>query len=161
MEKAVEALLYVTARVPNMYKALKVLYFADRLHLWRHGRLVYGDTYVAMRHGPVPSAGYDILKASTPAFPCDALAEARRQFRHHGHRRVPVRPADVSLLSESETECLDEAIRRYGAWSVTRLRAASHDPAYDGVDENDAISPEDIARSLPDGEELLGYLRGG
>jgi hypothetical protein len=53
--KALEVILYVAGSVPDMYRALKVLYFADREHLGRYGRLICGDTYVAMRLGPVPS----------------------------------------------------------------------------------------------------------
>jgi uncharacterized phage-associated protein len=39
------------------------MYFADRKHLEKYGRFICGDSYVAMKHGPVPSEIYDILKA--------------------------------------------------------------------------------------------------
>ena len=40
--KALEVLLYVVRSCHDMYTALKVIYFADRLHLERYGRLIAG-----------------------------------------------------------------------------------------------------------------------
>jgi hypothetical protein len=42
-EKTIETLLYITAQVHNTYNALKVLYFADKDHLTRYGRLISND----------------------------------------------------------------------------------------------------------------------
>lgn len=39
-EKAVEVLLYIAEKCPDVYKALKVLYFADKDHLAQYGRLI-------------------------------------------------------------------------------------------------------------------------
>jgi len=157
-DKAVEVLLYVAARVPNMYHALKVLYFADRLHLQRYGRLIYGDSYVAMDKGPVPSAAYDLVKvARGDGIYCPAL-EIREALGVRGHTLSPQRHARTEYLSESDVECLDEAIADYGQMPFGALMELSHDAAYRSADQNDFISLEAIARSLPDGEAILEYL---
>jgi uncharacterized phage-associated protein len=160
--KAVEVLLYVTTRVPNLYHALKVLYFADKQHLARYGRFIYGDTYVAMRHGPVPSAAYDVLKEARGDALCPTGCHAEELFAPEGNEFFPRRDADLDMLSESDIECLDEAIAEYGHLAIGALKQVSHeDPAFQAVDENDAMTIELIAGTLPDGELVLDYLRNG
>lgn len=60
-EKAVEVILYVASRVRDsgFHRVSKILYFADRDHLAMYGRFICGDSYVAMKNGPVPSGAYD------------------------------------------------------------------------------------------------------
>ncbi len=157
--KAVEVLLYVTARVPNLYHALKVIYFADKEHLARYARFIYGDTYVAMRHGPVPSAAYDVLKEARGDALCPTGQHAEELFDAQDNDFFPRREADLDLLSESDLECLDEAIGRYGSLVMGTLKAISHDdPAFLAVDENDAMTIELIAGTLPDGDLISDYL---
>ena len=62
--KLIELVVYLTGRLrgPTFHSISKMLYFADKLHLSKYGRLISGDNYVAMAHGPVPSAVYNIMK---------------------------------------------------------------------------------------------------
>ncbi|MEO6666974.1 MAG: Panacea domain-containing protein, partial [Nitrospiria bacterium] len=64
-EKALQAILFVARMLPGatFHQISKIIYFADKAHLQKYGRLICGDTYVAMKHGPVPSGIYDILKS--------------------------------------------------------------------------------------------------
>ena len=61
-EKTLEAILYISERTQDLYHVLKILYFADKIHLSAYGRLIAGDSYVAMSNGPVPSHAYNIIK---------------------------------------------------------------------------------------------------
>ncbi|WP_255566960.1 MULTISPECIES: Panacea domain-containing protein [unclassified Photorhabdus] len=65
-EKAIESILYVasTAPISDIYHVGKILYFADRLHLERYGRLITGDNHLAMKDGPVAENAYDIIKVA-------------------------------------------------------------------------------------------------
>jgi len=66
IEKSVHATLLVLNELggtTDFHKVFKILYFADQKHLARYGRPVTGDSYVAMKNGPVPSNIYDIFKA--------------------------------------------------------------------------------------------------
>lgn len=162
--KALEILLYVAAKVPNVYHALKVIYFADKLHLGRCGRLMYGEAYWAMRLGPVPSMAYDMVKAARDesAWLLPEVAGMAREGIEvdEKHQIVPKRSPDLELLSPSEIECLDEAIETYGSMSFSDLRAIAHeDEAYLSADSDDHISVETLASSLPNARELLEYLR--
>ena len=159
--KAIEVLLYIAKKVPDMYKALKVLYFADREHLAQYGRLICGDSYVAMSHGPVPSGAYDLVKiARGDGFnfidiPVDEAFVVRDNVI------TTHREANLDLLSESDIECLNSAIQQYGPLSFHELRERSHDIAFTSADENDFISLDAIINSLPNSETLLDYVRNG
>ncbi|MGD9498553.1 MAG: Panacea domain-containing protein [Armatimonadota bacterium] len=161
LRKAIEVLLYVAQRAPNLYNALKCIYFADKLHLARYGSFIYGDEYVAMNYGAVPSAAFDLLKqvrgdgrTCLPIDPSEALGM-------DGYLIRPRRDADLRMLSASERECLDQAIAKYGDLTFADLRRVSHaDPAYQEADENAFISVEAIVRSIGD-EDLFELLEDG
>lgn len=157
-EKGIEVLLYISDRVQDVYTALKILYFADKEHLSKYGRLICGDSYVAMRHGPVPSGIYDLVKFARGDGYLWLEIPIAEAFAIHGNAIVPARTADLDILSESEISCLDAAISLYGQMGFGELQALSHDEAFKSADRNDFMSLEGIAQTLPDGELLLDYL---
>ncbi len=160
-EKALNAILWIAKRIPSptFHSISKLFYFADRIHLERYGRLISGDSYVAMKHGPVPSGTYDIMKAVRGDGTCAVEEEAQEAFTVDGRYDViPRRGADETLFSESDLECLQEALKRYGNLSFQELTRLSHDEAWDSVDENDIIELEQIIATLPDGASLLAHL---
>lgn len=157
--KAVEVLLYVTAKVSNMYNALKVIYFADRYHLEKYGRLIYGDRYIAMQYGPVPSLAYDIVKGAE-GYPGKTIKLPGSEFFAWRNNHISAqRKADTDALSESDIECLNEAIRTYGRKTFESIKKESHkDTAFRAADANGLISTEDIAKSLPSSNKLLKHI---
>ncbi|CAD5970647.1 hypothetical protein PCC9214_03789 [Planktothrix tepida] len=67
IEKGIESILYILELLenkvqPTIHRVSKFLYFADKEHLEKYGRFIFGDSYYAMKHGPVPSQIYDLLK---------------------------------------------------------------------------------------------------
>ena len=162
LEKTLEVLLYVAEHdCIDTYAVLKVLYFADKRHLGEYGRLICGDSYVAMSHGPVPSGAYDIVKYARGDGYCLSDIPIGGAFAVQDNDIVPHRAADRDLLSESDVECLDWAIAAYGHLSFGELRRLSHDAAYEAADRNDLIPLQAIVRSLPDGELLADFLANG
>lgn len=158
-EKAIEVLLFIAERSSNMYHALKILYFADLDHLAKYGRLICNDNYIAMNNGPVPSGVYDLVKyARGDGYSCQNI-DIINALNVRGYKLIPVRSANLDLLSESEIECLDAAIAQYGNMSFGELKRRSHDAAYKAADENDFIPIEAIVGMLPDSESLLKYLQ--
>ncbi len=158
-DKAIEVLLYVAKRCRNMYTALKVVYFVDKMHLSRYGRLICGDRYVAMSHGPVPSGLYDIVKFVRGDGAFAMRVPAKEAFTVRDYDIIPVRDPNPEHLSDSDMECLEWSIGEYGRKTFAELKAISHqDPAFLNADPNDLISTELLAKSLPDGEALCDYL---
>jgi len=164
-ERALELVLYVAnqLRYPTLHSVSKVLYFADKEHLSRYGSLLSGDNYVAMRHGPVPSAIYDLMKAAAgrkePLIPAQFYELVSQSLKVEDRRRVmPLRAANLNLLSSSQRQCLDESIKANGRLSFVRLTAKSHDAAWKTADENDLIEVKAIAKTLPNAKQVLAYL---
>jgi uncharacterized phage-associated protein len=164
-ERAVELILYVANRLryPSFHSVSKILYFADREHLSRYGRLLSGDSYVAMKHGPVPSEIYNILKAAagrreswiSPRY-VEVTAGAIKV--ESNYRLKALRDARLDLLSKSQRECLDLSLRENGRLSFGRLTAKSHDAAWKSTDDNEIIDVRAIAKTLPNAKEILAYL---
>lgn len=162
-EKAVEAILYVASRVksPTLHTISKLLYFADVAHLEHYGRFITGDSYVAMKHGPVPSGTYDVMKYVRGDGVMSFAEHARAAFDVvGGHNIKPFREPDLGLFSRSDLACLDEAIAKYGARSFRELTSLSHDAAWHSADADDAISLEAILKTLPNKKRLADYLAG-
>ncbi|WMT13371.1 Panacea domain-containing protein [Serratia fonticola] len=166
-EKALEAILYVASRapVPDIYHVGKILYFADRVHLDRYGRLITGDKYRAMKDGPVAHHMYDIIKIARG----DGVVvpkgcskdDIKRSLSVKGLRVKSLREADEDLFSDSDIECIDQAIKEYGRKSFKAIRDISHDDVWSSVDLNEDIPLETIAKSCEDGDKLVAYLSTG
>ncbi|MDB5970270.1 MAG: hypothetical protein JWQ90_2720 [Hydrocarboniphaga sp.] len=155
VDKGLEALIYVTGRTAeyDFYKALKTLYVADKDHLKRQGRLIYGETHCAQKHGPVPQAAYDGAKFLNgemllSPFPEDAL---RAALRRTARQLIPLRQPDLSKLSASERESLDRAINICAPMSFEQLKNYTHDAAYLKTPPNAPIRVEDIVATFSGG----------
>lgn len=163
-QKALEAILFVAHRVgdPGFHRISKILYFADREHLSQYGRLICGDSYVAMKLGPVPSRTYDILKCVRGDRERCEIEGASDAFQVRNGKYVkPTREADLSMLSKSDIKCLNESIKEYGDLPFDILTDVSHDQAWKSAGENNIIDIEQIVKTLSDSEELLAHLKEG
>jgi uncharacterized phage-associated protein len=165
---AISAMLYIVSRLeePSFHRIAKIMYFADRCHLERYGRFVFGGSYRAYPYGPVPQNVYGMLKAAEGK-PDGKSAEGPFRVRR---TRNPVVEAlgepDMDLLSASDLECLNEAISAWGNKPFVQLTDASHDAAWTAAYERRSgskktveITLEDLILSLENGAQLLEHLR--
>ncbi|ADW72202.1 hypothetical protein Rahaq_0575 [Rahnella aceris] len=165
-EKALEAILYVASKAPiaDVYHVGKILYFADRAHLKEYGRMLFGDTYIAMKDGPVASGAFDIIKTArgTASFlPKGLDAETiRKALTVDGYQMKTLRPADENFFSDSDLECINQALEEYGSKPFGVIRRISHDAIWSSVTENKEIPLEVIAKHLDESGKLVSYLRG-
>ncbi len=153
---AINALLYICNRISDedgrvdKYKLLKILYFAEKKHLSKYGRLITDDDFVAMEHGPVPSYCYDVTKTSQNEGYFKILNQSTL---------IPLKQVDLDELSESEIECLEEAIEENKDLSFKQLKAKSHDEAYNNTGRNRCIDFDLIVKASGAGENLQDYIR--
>jgi len=161
LESAVglEALIYVAKRMPvgrhHHYKSLKALYFADKRHLEKHGRLIYGETHSALPHGPVPQAAYDATRVLNGErlisdFDDEALRAGLSRIKNDQQDKlVALRDADFSKLGQAERESLEWAIRYCADMNFEQVKAASHDEAYERTQPNKPIPVAYLVDMLP------------
>lgn len=156
--KALNALLYVANRVQrkDFHKIFKIVYFADRQHLADWGRPITGDTYIAMDAGPVPSRMYDMLKIVRGDSYLSDQEGLSNYFRIDNWMYVtPLQDADLSKLSKTELEALDESMKKYGLLSYDEIKEKSHDVAWRSTARDFSINWDDIAREAGlDTEEM-------
>jgi uncharacterized phage-associated protein len=159
-DKVVEAVLFVTQRIPNptLHSISKVLYYADKMHLSRYGRPISGDRYIAMKHGPVPSAAYDILKTLRGDSPFPLPERARGALGVENYTVRALRAADETVLSASEMECLASSAAEHGAKSFKQRSAESHGPAWQAADENEIIELESLLLEIDNRDELREHF---
>jgi uncharacterized phage-associated protein len=161
--KAIEAILYITERTkdtPTQMRVFKLLYLADKISLGKYGRFIFGETYCAMPHGPVPSNALDLLGIPQDAF------ELRKTDESEHPVIKPKRQANIDYLSVSDTESLDKALANFDDFSTPDLRALSHDEAWEKAWEqanakqkgSSPMALELIVSLLDNREELLDYL---
>ncbi len=165
-EKSLNAILYIASKVtnPDVYKVLKLMYFADKYHLGHYGSLISDDSYVAMKSGPVPSLPYDILKSTRKGkhrlFNDTEIERFKEALEvKDNHEVIQKKEPDFDFFSESSLKSFDYAIENYGHLSYKELKKLSHDSAYDAADLNDEISVIEIAKTFDNSESLVDYLQ--
>jgi uncharacterized phage-associated protein len=133
-EKTTQALNYLAVKSDgaiDRMKALKLIFFADRYHLRKYGRPVTGDTYWAMKRGPVASlaanlAAYDTCSSE---FLEDAERDYAATFLTPGPEFLVAskQPVDRDVFSATDLEALDFAWAEFGklpSWQLYRVTHA-------------------------------------
>lgn len=164
-DKTLNAILYITDRMGgkvDMHKLAKTLYFADERHLSEYGRSITGDTYIAMRYGPVPSCTDDILKAVRGDSFFSYAADDLKTYFHfiNDYTIVPDKRPCMDFLSESDIECLDFAIAKCKDLSFSALTALSHGFAWNSVALDNPIPVRQILFEAGDSDEYADYIEG-
>ena len=138
LDKLVSALAYFsTSGITDLtkLKAAKLLYLADQYHLYRHGRPITGDRYIAMDLGPVPEDAFQLISRLLEPTEVDD-ASRRRALEllvvYRGvFRRYPIlrarRAPDLDVFSDSEIEALDATIQTHGHTPARALVDLTHE----------------------------------
>ncbi len=170
-QKALNAILYIAhqlikkapERRADLYKLQKILYFADKYHIAKYGRLITGDFYVAMKDGPVPSRTYDMLKQVRG----DGCYNSSREFIDRLQKSIsfsegitinPHSECATGDLSISDIEMIDKALDKLKSLSFPQIKELSHDSAYEEADESNNIPMPSIARAGGANKETVDYL---
>lgn len=151
IEKAVNSLLFVISNLEkaDTHKTYKILYFADQKHLLKFGRPIFGDTYVKMKYGPVPSFIKNVVDENI-----EGLEEVVAKY--HRYFVKPLVEPNLDYLSESDLECLKESLEENRNLEFSTLTDKSHDYAYNKASWN--IDYLDMARTVGADEKLLNFI---
>lgn len=147
-DKLRESILYLAHKGIELdhYKAVKLLYLADRKHLRRFGRPITFDKYVAMPFGPVASAAYDWLRGKKAlGVNPESLPFEMRKLDKIVFVINPKREIDRTIFSKSDLMVLDQTVDEYGSKSFKQLYDLTHDHfAYDRAWKNRNTQADDM-----------------
>lgn len=110
----------------NKLSMLKLLFFAERYHLRKYGRMITDDTFFAMPMGPVASGAKDIL---------DNVGTLEDKYSHNLIKPITdymyssnkkLTEDDYDCLSETDKESLRFAYETFGYLSHSQLVNATH-----------------------------------
>jgi uncharacterized phage-associated protein len=158
--KSISVVLFILKSLGkiDIHKLFKIIYFADQKHLVKYGRPITGDCYIAMKDGPVPSNIYDFVKiVRGESVYHDEQLNSKFEVIKHFYLN-PLTEPDLTELSKSNIECLEESIKENKGLSYKQLVEKSHDAAYNKADRNNLISFEDIAMTAGANDEMLKYI---
>ncbi len=160
VRKAYAAIEWMVVQKPglDLHTLLKACYFADKDHLNKHERPIFGATYKALPFGPVPLEIYDMAK-------CEPLSLAdmgieRFPWRLEGFRLQPDTNAVVELgsLSASDQESLTYGFRRSNSMTFDQRTAETHGRDWQAA-RLGIMNYEDFIDDGPHKAELVDRLR--
>ncbi|MHA8057171.1 Panacea domain-containing protein [Aquirufa nivalisilvae] len=162
-EEIVHSLLYILNKLgkpTGFHKIFKILYFANQKHLIKFGAPIHYEKYIKMDNGPVPSIAYDIFNSLKDK---GALVSQKDYFSSYfklsdNHYVNALIAADLDFLSEFEISMLDESIEENKELSFLKLKAKSHDFAWENTQSNGEINKLNIAKAAGASEEMVRYL---
>jgi len=158
---AAALLLQLSGGSMEYLRLIKLLYFIDREALEALGRPITGDRYVSMRHGPVLSTVYDLVKA-TLLGDVAATGPWSEHVQPNGRYRLALRQApDVGALSEAEIDVVLQVFERYRSMDRWSIRDQTHDlPEWeDPGDSSKEIPLETILRVLGKTDDEIENVR--
>ena len=116
--KAIESTLYLVAQLKQLNRSIDIngmlalIYQADKLHLKRWGRLIYGEVYTVSPAGALPvymKAIMDVAAATLAVDfnppPAICIDSYNYLYANRNYNRA--------LLARSEVECLSVAVSQY------------------------------------------------
>ncbi len=132
--KKITAILCIIAhKIPGVtkLKVMKLLYYIDKEHFLKYGRLVTFDRYIRMDCGPIPSHILDIvndqvryLSEEDKKYMDSYIAiNMANKYRH----LKPVGDPDLFELSKSEIEVINHVIDKFGKYREGELIDLTHE----------------------------------
>lgn len=146
LEKFRNILLYLLERCagkPNVGETVlyKLLYFSDFNHYEKYEEHLTGSQYRKLPYGPVPQKLNTII---TQMIESGQLQRIKSQY--HGYpqtRFIPMTKADLTRMSATEKETIDQVIERFSDWSASAISEYSHkDMPWKATEDGDIIDYE-------------------
>jgi uncharacterized phage-associated protein len=145
--------------VLDKYRIYKSLYFANKEHLNKYGRLIVSDTFFALPNGPVPTKlanVFDAMRGSENISRKDRtlFAPILESIEHCGFDadnffRAKEFP-DMDELSESDIECLEFGLNKCKGKGFGEIKEESHDSAWKKASQKSHPKSIDVLDMIDD-----------
>lgn len=174
IKAVVEYILQQMGKGVDYIHLFKMMYFAQEEHLAIYGVPMMYDTFVARKHGPVPSLTYKVLrvaegKAVDVTGELHSFASDLSISMSEGHQVVTLATGvqcDMDELSRSNIRILDKWIEHCKDIKSFDLSELSHDKAWqkavrqtERTGEDTKISFYDMAASGGASKDMLGVVK--
>lgn len=174
IKAVVEYILQQMGKGVDYIHLFKMMYFAQEEHLAIYGVPMMYDTFVARKHGPVPSLTYKVLrvaegKAVDVTGELHSFASDLSISMSEGHQVVTLATGvqcDMDELSRSNIRILDKWIEHCKDIQSFDLSELSHDKAWqkavrqtERTGEDTKISLYDMAASGGASKDMLGVVK--
>lgn len=129
VKKFKEVLLYILEKVGNkpnvgMTVLYKLLYFIDFDYYEKYEEQLIGARYMKNTHGPTPTTFTKIVETMKEKREIEEIDS--KYFQYDQKKFLPLRPADLSVLSGQEKELIDGVLARLSDKSASELSKYSH-----------------------------------
>lgn len=145
----------------------KVMYFAQQEHLKTYGMPIMADSFVARKHGPVPTFTYRAVRCAEGKL--TAATDEIKDFAQslvvtidHGHQIVKASTqatCDMDELSVSNIEVLDSWIGKCKDVKAFDLSNLSHDQAWEQARQQAEKTGEDVKIPMYSMAEAVGATK--
>jgi transcriptional regulator with XRE-family HTH domain len=130
LQKFKEVLLYILGEVgskPNIGETVlyKLLYFIDFNYYEKYEEQLIGATYIKNHHGPTP---VEFVKIVDRMIKDEELTTVQsKYFQYPQQKYLPIRDADLSKLTGSELEMINEVLDHLSDMNATQISDYSHE----------------------------------
>ena len=129
-KKATQALNYLArherSKKISKLKALKLIWAADRFHLRKYARPIFGDIYWAMELGPVPSSVKEIIDQNDYMSPREGEYAKKFIQKIDIKTITSIREPELNVFSKTDIEALDFAKNEFSHLKPYDLAQLSH-----------------------------------
>lgn len=129
-KKATQALNFFAVKKDgriNKMKAIKLIFLADKLHLRKYGRPIVGDSYFAMKFGPVGSQSKNVAELSD-RLPKEIGIYARKYIKPTLDKNtfMSLGSVDLGIFSKTDIECLNLVYKEFSDKDQFELARITH-----------------------------------
>ena len=142
----------------DLHTLLKACYFADKEHLNKYNRPIFGAVYRAMKFGPVPIEIYEMAKGE--ALWLAELGRDRYPWQLQGYHIVlhGNEEPDLGALSSTDIEALRAGFKKSLNMTFNERTAATHGPDWQAA-ELGFMKYEDMIEETSQKGEIVAYLK--
>ncbi len=177
IEKIQAVVLYILKKLPegvDYIHLFKTMYFAQQEHLAVYGRPLMEDTFVARKHGPVPTLTYKVIhcverQEEPMTKDLEGFITSISISMRDGHQIVTAKEdasPDLDDLSVSDIKILNKWIAQCKDVEAFNLADLSHDKAWlkakrqsERTGEDTKIPLVDIAQAAGASEAMVQVIR--
>ena len=169
IEKIKAVILYIMQSFSDgvdYIKLFKILYFAQRDHLARYGKVIVDDSFRALKHGPVPTYTYKGLQIAEGKPLAGDFENFLKNFEVREKKVYAMSTPNMDYISGADKRSLDESIEKYKDIDPYDLSDLSHDSAWQEAIQRMQDDPQknfitiiDMARAGNASKEMVDYIR--